>query len=225
MKSTCCGGKHHTLWAEIVAHFPFSIFSVALSMICLSVFFAEEFSVQSYHSLFHCFHYLHLLFAGTGVVLTFRRYSKNLLGCILVSFTVPAIFCTLSDSIIPYLGGKYLAIDGMQFHWCFINHLGTVLPFLIVGIINGFALSSHEEGRQIFYSKSSHFLHIFISAMASILYLTGYGFSNWEHYMGFVFIFLIIAVLVPCTLSDIVVPTMFAKRRRSPLRREGDKIK
>ena len=76
-------------------------------------------------------------------------------------------------SSLPFLGGYYLGID-MKFHWCFIEHLGRVLPFLVVGILNGYVLSNHSESGQIFYSRGSHFLYIFISSMASILYLAGF---------------------------------------------------
>lgn len=212
MKRSEC--KHHcTFWAEIVCHFPYAVFSVVLSMIILNLFSLASISKEIANKLFHSFHFIHILFAGTGVVLTFRRYSKNLLGGIFVGLGVPSVFCTLSDSLLPFLGGYYLGID-MRFHWCFIDHLGTVLPFLLVGVINGYVLSNHAESGKIFYSRGSHFLHILISSIASILYLAGYGFSNWENYIGFTFIYLIFVVLFPCSIADVVVPIMFAKIRR-----------
>jgi hypothetical protein len=162
------------------------------------------------HRLFHNFHYLHILFAATGAVLTFRRYSKNIVLGILVGFLVPAVFCTMSDMIIPYLGGRVVDLN-MQFHLCFISHLDSILPFLIGGVINGWVMSSHASGLQLFYSLGFHFFHIFISSMASVLYLVSFGLHNWAKFMGPLFVFLIIAVLLPCTLSDIVVPMFFAR--------------
>ncbi len=200
---------HHTIREELICHLPYAIISVALSMIALSILASVFQDPKILRQLFHNFHYLHLLFAGTGTVLIFRKYSPSLIGALSVGFIVPAIFCTLSDSVLPYVGGWYLGLP-MHFHWCFISHLSNVLPFLIIGIINGFIMSSHSSTRQIFYSQGSHFLHILISAMASILYLVSYGFTDWHTQMGFVFMFLILAVLIPCTLSDIVVPMMFA---------------
>jgi len=163
------------------------------------------------HSLFHNFHYLHLVFAGTGTVLIFRKYSKSLLWAVVAGFIIPAIFCTLSDSILPYLGGWYLSLD-MRFHWCFIEHLDKVLPFLTIGVLNGFVMSSHGKASQFLYSTGSHFAHILISSMASILYLASFGFSDFHQSIGFVFLYLIGCVLIPCSLADLVVPMMFARK-------------
>ena len=60
------------------------------------------------YRLFHNFHFLHLLFAAASTILMFRRYSSNFLMRLLVGFTVPAVFCTVSDAFLPYLGGKYV---------------------------------------------------------------------------------------------------------------------
>lgn len=208
---------HHTVWGELLCHFPYAIFSVAFSMICLTLITAgSSGSVQiaTSYRLFHSFHFLHLLFAATGTMLTFRRFSKNVFLGIAVGFLVPAIFCTVSDAFLPYLGGKMVNLN-MTFHWCFLSHLDTVLPFLTVGMINGWVMSSHATNLHLFYSLGFHFLHIFVSSMASILYLVSFGFSEWWSQMGFVFLFLIGAVLIPCTLSDIVVPMMFARSKKS----------
>jgi hypothetical protein len=207
---------HHTITSEILCHLPYAIFSVAFSMIVLSFLTSSGTGAGTAsfaYRLFHNFHYLHLLFAATGAVLTFRRYSKNVVLGIAVGFAVPALFCTFSDAFLPYLGGKFVDLD-MHFHWCFISHLDTVLPFLVVGMINGWVMSSHPSNRQLFYSLGFHFLHIFISSMASILYLVSFGFYDWWEKMGFVFTFLILAVLIPCTLSDIVVPVLFARLKK-----------
>ncbi len=208
---------HHSIWEEIVCHLPYAIFSVALSLLVLSFLSATEtndIAPSVAYRLFHNFHYIHILFASTGAILTFRKYSKNMLLGLVVGFCVPTIFCTLSDMLIPYLGGRIANLD-MHFHWCFISHLDVVLPFMIAGIINGWVMSNHSSSRQIFYTLGFHFFHIFISSMASVLYLVGFGFHHWWDRMGFVFGFLILAVLIPCTLSDIVIPMVFAKARPS----------
>lgn len=102
----------------------------------------------------------------------------------------------------------------MEFHWCFISHIGTIIPFLAAGIINGWVMSMHEASTQVFYSIGFHFFHIFISSMASILYLVSFGFTDWWTQMGFVFIYMILVVLIPCTLADIVVPILFAQLKK-----------
>ncbi len=208
--------RHNTIKDEIFCHLPIAIFSVAITMVVLSFlsyFDPTGANVAGAHRLFHNFHYLHLLFAATGTVLTFRKYSKSLWLGILVGFIVPAVFCTLSDAILPYFSGELIGVD-MSFHWCFIKKLSRVLPFLFAGMLNGWFMSEHPANKQLFYSQGFHFLHIFISAMASILYLVSFGFHDWFKSIGLVFILLILVVLIPCTLSDIVVPMLFAKRQK-----------
>jgi hypothetical protein len=208
--------NHETVWQELVCHLPIAIFSVAFSMVLLSFlsyFDVNGTNVQGAHVLFHNFHFLHLLFAATGAVLTFRRYSKNVVIGILIGFFVPAVFCTLSDAVLPYASGFLLGID-MHFHWCFMSHLMTVIPFVIMGVVNGWFISGHSDNRNLFFSKGFHFLHIFISSMASILYLVSFGYAHWWQQMGIIFVLLICAVLIPCTLSDIVVPMLFAKLKK-----------
>jgi len=198
---------------EIFCHLPYAIFSVSLGLIILSLlsYANGQGTVLGAHRLFHSLHYLHLIFSATGAILMFRKYSQNFVLSLLVGTAVPAVFCTLSDAILPYFGGRLAGLD-MHFHWCFVQHLPTVLPFLVIGMLNGWVISSHFASSQIFYSTGSHFLHIFVSSMASIMYLVSFGFSSWGEHMGFVFLFLLFAVLVPCTLSDIVVPLLFARK-------------
>lgn len=207
--------EHHaSVWDELVCHLPFAVFSVALAMVCLSfVSYLDMATGKSLaYRLFHNFHYLHIVFAATGTVLVFFKYSKNMILGLLVGIFVPATFCTVSDAFLPYLGGRFVGLD-MDLHWCFISHLDVVLPFLLAGIINGLAMSTHPMSRRLFYSFSFHFVHIFVSSMAAILYLISFGFYEWWDRMGFVFVFLVAAVLIPCTMSDVVVPMLFAKTK------------
>ncbi len=206
---------HHTVKDELICHFPYAIFSVVLSMIVVGLLATAGLQGKQFKHMFHLFHYLHLVFAATGVILTYRRFSKNVFGALMAGILVPATFCTLSDMIIPVMGGYFINLE-IGFHWCFMKHLSTVLPFLIAGIINGFVMSSHTSSNQLLYSTGSHFAHIFISSMASILYLFSFGFSGWAHHLAFIFLLLIIAVLIPCTLADVVVPMLFARSASVP---------
>lgn len=213
--NNCTLEHHQTVIEEILCHLPFAIFSVAIALICMSLVSVQSHSQMSWISyrLFHNFHYLHLLFAATGTVLIFKKYSNNNVLAIALGFVIPAFFCTISDAFLPYLGGRLINLD-MRFHWCFLSHLDIVLPFLIGGIVNGYVMSSHPTSRRLIYSTGYHFIHIFVSAMAALLYLVSFGFYEWWDKLGFVFVFLIVVTVIPCTLSDIVVPMFFARLRR-----------
>lgn len=209
----------HTVKGELVHHLPYAIFSVAFALSILSIctFWARGFGDpvvmhKGFKMLFHSFHFMHLVFAATGTIVMFRRFSHNVLWALIIGTLSPVLFCTLSDSVLPYLGGRALGVD-MHFHMCFITEIANVIPFLVVGIINGWVLSSHHTSKQGFYSVFSHAIHIFVSSLAATFYLVAHGFTDWYHQIGAVFVFILVAVVIPCTLSDIVVPMAFAKAR------------
>lgn len=205
---------------ELIHHFPYAIFSVCISLITLSVLSnviggGENPALvkSASHTLFHSFHFLHLVFAATGTVLTFMRFSKSWILGILLGFLSPAVFCTISDSLLPYLGGRIMGVP-MHWHWCFYTELANVLPFLAVGVLNGFIMGRHHSADLSSYSVRSHFAHVLVSSLASSLYLLAHGFFTWNSHIGIVFLYLVFAVLVPCTVSDVLVPMFFAKRSR-----------
>lgn len=207
----------HTLKDGIICHLPYSIFSVAFCLTVLSFLSYLTLGISNglilrkgAHMLFHSFHFLHIVFAATGTLITFYRYSKNVLLGLVVGIMCSITFCTLSDAIIPYLAGRMLGVN-MQFHLCFISELSNIIPFLILGLLNGFIMGRYHHGHHESYSVFSHFVHILISSFASTFYLVANGLPDWYSKIGIIFLFLIIAVVVPCTLSDVVVPMAFAR--------------
>jgi hypothetical protein len=210
--------EHCTLSDELICHFPYAVAGVAFSLIVVSflTYLSATIHGDSSHMcdgagiLFHSFHFMHIAFAVTGTLVTYLRFSRNIIKALVVGTIVPSFFCVLSDAVLPYLGGRALGV-AMEFHLCFVSELANVLPFLAVGLINGFVLSRHHASRQPVFSVYSHAIHIFVSSFASLFYLISHGCVCWYECIGFVFLFLIIAVVVPCTLSDVVVPLTFAK--------------
>lgn len=207
----------HTITSELICHFPYAVFSVAFGLAVLSFIsflslcnLDAQTTCKGAHLLFHSFHFMHIVFAATGTLITYYRFSKNILKGLIVGAFTASFFCMLSDSILPYLGGELLGVH-MHFHICFYSDLDKVLPFLLVGLLNGYIMSKHHASKQSFYSTFSHFIHILISSFASMFYLVAHGFVNWSANIGFVFLFLIVAVVVPCTFSDLVVPIAFAR--------------
>ncbi len=213
-------GHDASFIGELMHHLPYAIFSVALAMIILTLIdyssvshsvghAARKASCTGYHMLFHSFHFLHILFAATGTVITFSRFSNNLLKTVIVGTLSPAFFCMLSDVVLPYAAGRLLGVD-MELHICFHRELQNVLPFLGIGFINGLILSRHHSSMISIFSLGSHVSHILISSLASLFYMVSHGFDNWYPQMGMVFLFLVIAIVIPCTLSDVLVPMYWA---------------
>lgn len=206
----------HSIYDELACHLPYAVFSVALSLIFLSLlgFIGVGKSPESlrcfWDQLFHNFHFVHIVFASIGALITFFRYSNNILKGIIVGFFTASVFCILSDIVLPYLGGKMLGVH-MHLHVCFLYELKNVLPFLFVGLFTGTVMRTHQLEVRGYLSLWSHFAHIFISALASSFYLVSHGFTNWASSIGYVFLVLLISVVIPCTLSDIVIPMTLAR--------------
>lgn len=218
-QDTCHVHADHdcSLIGELICHLPYAIFSVAIGLIVLSflTFFGLTSGHGSSHShglhvLFHSFHFLHIIFATTGSLVTFSRFSNNMVKGVIVSLISALFFCTLSDVILPYAAGRLLGVS-MRLHICLISELHNIIPFLGVGLLNGFIMTKHETSTKGFYSVGSHFAHILTSSLASLFYIVGEGFIHWVDKMGLLFILLIVAVVIPCTFADVIVPISFAR--------------
>lgn len=202
---------------EVICHLPYAVYSAAIGLIILSFIAAFGYlqaapgaKIKGLHGLFHSFHYLHIIFAATGSLVTFSRFSKKLVRGFLVALGSAMVFCTLTDILIPYAGGRMLGIP-MRLHLCFFHELNNIIPFLAIGLVNGLVVSSHAAATRSVYGIFSHFAHIFTGTMACLFYLAGEGFAHWQHHMGLVLILLIVSVAIPCTFADVIVPIFFAR--------------
>ena len=159
-------------------------------------------------TVFHVFHPLHMLLSAIATTAMFWRHDRNLLKAILTGIVGSVGVCGLSDVCMPYVSGYILGAH-MHFHWCIIEHPMVVLPFMAVGVLTGLlAHSAMTHSTQL-----SHAGHVFVSSAASIFYLISFGLSNWTSQIGYVFIVVIIAVVIPCCFSDIVFPLLVANRK------------
>jgi hypothetical protein len=206
-----------TLMSELMCHFPYAIFSVAVGILVLSLveFFGlmrgdSAIITQGTHMLFHSFHFVHLAFAASGAFLTYSRFSSNWLRGLIVALCSALFFCTLSDIVLPYLAGRFLGVT-MRFHICLTSELNNVVPFLLIGLLNGFVISKNEKTARLSYGLITHVGHIFSSALAALFYMVSEGFTQWVPYMGPLFVLLIMAVVIPCTLADIIIPVVIAR--------------
>ncbi|HOK79669.1 MAG TPA: hypothetical protein PK303_02890 [bacterium] len=201
--------KNYHIWQELRHHLPFSILSVSFGLMGMGILNFLAYSVQvqdiSFPSveLFHIFHPAHLLFSATATTAMFWQHEKKFFKAIITGFIGSVVICGISDIVIPYLSGLLLGAQ-MEFHICIIEHPLIVLPFVILGIIVGFlAPGTLEKQEGVIFS---HSLHVFTSSIASILYLIGYGLTDWIDKIGAVLVFMVFAVVIPCCTSDIVFP-------------------
>lgn len=232
VETACVDSHNHgnqTIWQsfyhELLHHFPYATLSVALALMLLTLMTvlcnlgAHEVAAVCHEGcshdsgldiLFHGFHFIHILFATSGTIVTFRRYSDKMFTGLIVGTLSSMVFCTLSDVLLPYISGRLMGIE-MDLHICFATELSNILPFLAVGLFNGWVMTQLPEFRTQENSLFLHFLHTFISAMASIFYAVGHGLSDFYSYFGMFYLLMVIAVIIPCTLSDVIAPIFFAK--------------
>ncbi|MFB0526534.1 MAG: hypothetical protein ACETVO_03580 [bacterium] len=194
---------------ELQKHLPYTIFSVAVGMMALgalTVLIEAKKFPQASENLFHIFHPLHILFSATATTAMFWRHDKKLFKAIFIGLVGAVGLCTLSDILIPFVAGYLLGVR-MHLHICILADPMIVLPFLFFGIFMGFVLLAVIEST-IF----SHAAHVLISSMASIFYLVSFGLMDWIPVGGMVFIYMVLAVMIPCCTSDIVFPLLLVKR-------------
>ena len=198
---------------ELRDHIPYSIFSVATGMIILGIL---TFGAQILGSinisdpskgLFHVFHPIHLLFSATATTAMFWRHERRFFKAVIIGFIGAVGICGISDIFIPYIAGFLLGVK-MQLHICIVEHPGFIMPFVITGIFAGLIVPSTTQKSTLF----SHAAHVLVSSMASILYLIGFGLTEWIRVAGMVFIYMVLAVIIPCCMSDIVFPLLLTKR-------------
>jgi hypothetical protein len=144
-------------------------------------------------------------------MLMYYRYTKkNSWKGVMIGVFTSFGFCTLSDILLPYVAGLMMGVK-MNLHICFVSELQNIIPFLFIGILNGLAIVKIHEKNQESVSLQLHFFHTFISAMASIFYAVGNGLASYDQNLGAFFLLMLIAVVLPCTLSDVVAPLFFAR--------------
>jgi hypothetical protein len=159
-------------------------------------------------ALFHVFHPLHMLLSAIATTAMFWRHDRRLPRAIATGVVGSIGICGVSDVGMPYLSGLVLGVN-MEFHWCVLQHPMLVIPFMVIGVLTGLLAPSAVEHSTQF----SHAGHVFVSSMASIMYLISFGMTGWIEQAGYVFIVVVIAVVIPCCLSDIVFPLLVADRK------------
>jgi len=217
MTAHASGGRAR--WAALIGefthHLPYTIVGTFVAMGAVWWFAnqyhdgatAEDLGTNAV-SLFHLFHPLHVCLSAIATTSLAWRYRRNALLAIMIGALGSAIPCGLSDYVFPYVGGIVLG-QPMHFHVCIVEHPQLFFSFLVLGILGGFWAEERLAQSHLF----SHGAHIFVSSTASLLYLVSFGFTAWMadvRYLFPAFFVIVLAVWIPCCISDIVVPVSAA---------------
>jgi len=151
--------------------------------------------------LFLTLHPLHVVLSAMVTTAIYRWYSRGKIwASFLVGYLGSVGIATLSDAIIPYLEGSALRLS-IEFHLPFIEQWWLINPLAIAGIAIGYWKP---------ITKVPHWGHVMLSTWASLLYFTAFATANWLPLLPVIFVFLFVAVLIPCCMSDIVFPLLLA---------------
>ncbi|HWA07646.1 MAG TPA: hypothetical protein VG961_13935 [Ignavibacteria bacterium] len=189
---------------ELSTHWKFTAGAVVISGLIIAALKLTIFpkAAPETEHLFEGFFIAHLFFASLTPASLLAKYKKALWLGVFVAILTSSITCTLSDIVLPYLGGLALGYD-MHFHVCIIEEPITAWTFIISGALLGFLLS--QSVRKL--SRYTHGLHIFLSSTAAGMYLITYGVEVISLKALIFLPILVISVLVPCVMNDIGVPS------------------
>lgn len=214
------GDGPSALMVELREHVPFSVSAVAIGLciagaICVLGFRPGDPGAidpaEQAELFFHLFHPVHMLFSAAATAAMFNRYEHKPLKAVVIGLIGAIGVCGVSDIVMPHASLTILGVNA-PWHICVWEHPGLAFPFAAVGVLIGIAAS----GSVVRSTIISHSLHVFASTMASIFYMVGpLGIIAWIDDIGKVFVFVVIAVVVPCCLSDIVFPLLMSRGGRS----------
>jgi hypothetical protein len=203
------------LAVEFAHHLPYTVVGSLIAMAAVWWFGTQHLDnghagalFSKARSSFHLFHPLHICLSAIATTSLFWRFERHVLRALTVGVLGTIIPCGLSDYVFPYVGGRLLG-QAMELHMCIVDHPQLFFPFLALGIVGGFWAEERVTGSHLF----SHGAHIFVSSAASLLYLVSFGFTGWLSDVRMIFpafVVIVLAVWVPCCISDIVVPTAAA---------------
>jgi len=184
---------------ELKEHIPFTALGALTGIIITVIIVLGNVPSPISHTIFYTLHPLHVLLSALVTTAMYMRYKKGKIWvAILIGWTGSIGIATISDAMIPYLGGSLLHAQ-MEFHVPFIEEWWINLPAL-AGIAIGYWKQT---------TKIPHFGHVLLSTWASLFYIMAFGKAEWIPLLPFIFLFLFLAVWIPCCLSDIVYPLLF----------------
>jgi len=189
--------------SELARHAPFTASGAVTGIIIMVIIVFGNIPSKVSYNIFYTLHPIHVILSALVTTAIYKKYSNSKIWvAILIGYFGSIGIATLSDAIIPYLGGALLNVK-MGLHIPFIEKWWLVNPLALIGIIIGYMRPT---------TKLPHLGHVLLSTWASLFYFTAFGIAYWIPLLPFIFMFLFLAVWIPCCLSDIAFPLLFTRR-------------
>lgn len=210
---------------ELQRHAPFTALGALTGIIIMVIIVFGDIPSNVSHITFYTLHPIHVVLSALVTTAMYTRYRKAKLWlAVLIGWTGSIGIATISDAVIPYLGGALLRVP-MEFHVPFIET--AKMPFIGIEkwkVVNSAAFAGIAIGYWKQATKFPHAGHVLLSTWASLFYFTSFGIGDWIPLLPFVFLFLFLAVWIPCCTSDIVYPLLFVSKAPQLSLQHGDEI-
>ncbi|MCD4779504.1 MAG: hypothetical protein K8S27_03000 [Candidatus Omnitrophica bacterium] len=189
---------------ELKKHAPFTSFGAITGIIIMAIFYNLPPKIS--YNVFYILHPIHVVLSAMVTVSMYRLHQKGkckFWSLIFIGYVGSVGIATLSDSIIPYLGEMLLGLPNKGIHIGFIEKWWLVNPLAFIGVAAAYFRPT---------TKFPHSGHVLLSTWASLFHIimaTGETLNLSSHIV--IFLFLFIAVWIPCCLSDIIFPLLFVR--------------
>jgi len=202
METMSSGKKIKNITVELKKHAPFTLFGALTGVILMLIF--KGIGENASFTLFYIFHPTHVVLSAMVTSSMFELHTKkpNLLLVLIIGYVGSLGIATVSDSLIPYVGEVLLGLHAHS-HIGFIERWYIVHPAAVLGVFIAYFWPR---------TKFPHAGHVLLSTWASLFHILmalGSGISIVMTIVIFVFLF--IAVWLPCCVSDIVFPLLFVR--------------
>ncbi|MFH1504054.1 MAG: hypothetical protein ABIH08_01510 [Candidatus Omnitrophota bacterium] len=200
------------IYKELKHHIPFTAFGAITGIIFMV--FLRNLPAKASYNIFYIFHPAHVLLSALATASMYEAYRRranrkkcNIFMLLFIGYVGSVGIATLSDSVIPYVGETLLNMPHKEAHIGFIEKWWLVNPLAILGVAIAYFRPS---------TKFSHYGHVLVSTWASLFHIlmAAGGNFNLSHYSG-IFLFLFLAVWVPCCVSDIIFPLLFVRSNKN----------
>jgi len=192
---------------ELKHHIPFTATGAVTGIVAMIIIVAvgalSPVSDVS-ETVFYVLHPLHVVLSAAVTTAMYRKYTRSrILPTILIGYFGSIGIATLSDSVVPYIGELLLELPHAEAHIGFIEEWQIVNPAAFLGIAIGLWRVN---------TRFPHAGHVLISTWASLFHtIMAFGETvEWIQLLP-IFVYLFLAVWLPCCLSDVVFPLLFTK--------------
>jgi len=194
--------KFKELIHELKHHAPFTAFATIIAILVI-LLIQYYFNKSISENLFEIFHPLHIIASSMVTAGIFYKYKPKILYSILIGMGGAIILGSMSDIILPWLGGNLLTLN-TSFHLPLIEKPLIILSSALIGSTMGTVTRT---------TRMPHFIHVFLSVFASLFYLLAFSSGITLFYFIVIFFIILIAVIIPCCVSDILFPFLFLKEK------------